>query len=514
MDSLTRFTQLYNELLHPDKPLYGGHMLKRAADLFPERTALICEDQKLTFKELYEQACTISAFLQEHGVQPGHKVMILYENSLNFFRAYHAAWQIGTVVIPVNTFMHEKELTHVIQDAQPQVIIVSEKLEQKVAALYHHAQLSVTQKELDLIITTPRECLLRAQDQQALSVLLYTSGTTGLPKGVMLSSFNCIYNSIQGIASFSSRPDDSILCALPLFHSFMQNACIWSACLLGATVIVVPKIDRKALLSALAHQPTAVCGIPQLFGLFCILKKVTFPRVRYFISGGDALPDKIRNYFELVFGRKICNGYGLTETAPFISVDMEDTRSATNCVGRPFIGMECELRDEAGVRTTAEVGTLWVKGKNVMLGYYNAPQATATMVRDGWLNTGDLATIIADGRIFIRGREKDLIIRNGIKIYPQEVENIIMQHPHVTAVGVIGAPHETDGQTPVAYIATTQDIPVAELEALCRNHLAAYKIPRQFIILKELPATSTGKVDKKALRTLYTQSAVESGRSP
>ncbi|MBY0110091.1 MAG: AMP-binding protein [Candidatus Babeliaceae bacterium] len=511
MEELSHFTKLYNEFLAPKEPLYAGQMLWRAARKWPERIALICNNEEITFNQLYQQASAVSYFLQQQKVVPGDKVMILYENSLDFYRAYHGAWQVGAVVIPINTFMHEKELEHVINDSQPAVLIVSEKLSSKVLQLYKNARFIITQEELNALCANPQQFIPVPLQQHELSVLLYTSGTTGLPKGVMLSSYNCIYNSIQGIAKFTSQKDDRILCALPLFHSFMQNACIWSTCLLGAAVIVVPKIDRKALLVGIACKPTVVLGIPQLFGLFCLLKKLNFSKVRFFICGGDALPDKIRKFFELIYGRKICNGYGLSETSPFVSVDLDDTRSETNTIGKPLIGISVQLRDETGkdISKTA-IGTLWVKGDNTMLGYYNALQATEKILQDGWLNTGDLARINSQGKLVICGREKDLIIHNGIKIYPQEIENCLMQHQAVQAVGVIGQATDDDNEIPVAYIAAPdyvekRDELAQELLHLSKQHLAAYKIPRAFIIMRELPMTATGKINKKELRALNAQ---------
>ncbi len=507
MEELQRFNELYNELLAPDAPLYAGQMLQRAAQKWPDRLALIFQDESLTFKQLYQQASAISLYLENQGLRPGDKVMILYENSLNFYRAYHGAWQTGAVIVPVNTFMHEKELEHVVNDAKPDALIVSDKL--ATSLMLSATKHIITQQLLTQLIAESADYTPRSLGQHDLSVLLYTSGTTGMPKGVMLSSYNCVYNSIQGIAQFKSLPDDKVLCSLPLFHSFMQNGCVWSPCLLGAAVIIVPKIDRKALLAGIAHKPTVVLGIPQLFALFCLMKKIDFSHVRFFVSGGDALPDKIRNYFELIYGRKLCNGYGLSEASPFISVDIDDTRCSTNTVGKPFVGIEIQLRDEAGnVLPSDQIGTLWVKGKNVMLGYYNAPQATQKVLQDGWLNTGDLMRVNSHGKLVMCGREKDLIVHKGIKIYPQEVENCLMQHAGVQAVGVIGAPSCPDGEIPVAYIAARDytdkpEILSAELSELCKQHLAAYKIPRAFFILKELPATATGKIDKKALRIVH-----------
>lgn len=518
MKELTRFTRLYNELLAPENKLYAGQMLHRAFTLWPQQIALICQQETLTFEQLYHQASAVSFFLQENGILPGDRVMILYENSLPFYSAYHGAWQAGAVVVPVNTFMREKELEHVLNDAQPHVLIVSDKLHATATNLFDKIPLVIRQEQLNSLCSQSftKNYTPRTLPHHELSVLLYTSGTTGLPKGVMLSSYNCVYNSIQGISVFDTQQGDRILCSLPLFHSFMQNGCIWSPCLLGAAIIIVPKIDRKTLFAAIAHKPTIVLGVPQLFGLFCMMKKIDFTSVRYFVCGGDALPNKIRKFFELTYGRKICNGYGLSETSPFISVDLEDTRSDTNTVGKPLIGINVQLKDNTHLVDTQPsnnhahdkpIGVLWVKGENIMLGYYNAPEATAQIIDNGWLNTGDLARINSRGALVICGREKDLIVSKGINIYPQEIENCIMQHAAVEGVGAIGLKTEHNDEVPVAYVASREyaDNPTPlqdELMRLCQQHLAAYKVPRHFIILKELPMTSTGKVDKKELRLM------------
>ena len=228
--------------------------------------------------------------------------------------------------------------------------------------------------------------------------------------------------------------------------------------------------------------------------------------MRYCISGGDALPDKIRAAFELVYRRKICNGYGMTETSPFIAADFDDELKPTNTVGTPALGIECSLRDEEGKDVGAgQIGILWIKGQNVMLGYYNAPEQTNAILKDGWLNTGDFAYFDQKGRIVMAGRHKDVLSSKGIKIYPQEIENIIMLHPAVLFVGVIGVPEENVGEVPVAFVSLREHVENIEqqLKKLCIEHLAAYKIPKKFIVVKDMPVTSLGKVDKKRLRVEY-----------
>jgi long-chain acyl-CoA synthetase len=484
--------------------LYAGTLLERAARQFPKRTALIIsEKEQLTYEQLYQRATAVSAYLTEQGVTLRDRVMLLYENSINFYVAYFGIWQTGAVVVPLNTFLHEKELAYVISDAQPKALLVSNELAKKIALIDTPLPLIITEDTLNEIAQKPltQPYTARKLDLDEMCALLYTSGTTGLPKGVMLSSRNIIINIIQGASRFQITDAERIYCALPLFHVFMQNTCVWASTAIGATVIIVPKIGRQTLLAGLALKPTIMLGVPGLYALLCRFKTAHFDTVRYCVSGGDAMVDKIRMYFELLYNRKICNGYGLSETSPFISIDLDDTVSPTSTVGRPCIGVQTEIRGGS------PIGVLWLKGPNIMLGYYNAPEATAKVLVDGWFNTGDLARIDATGKIVICGREKDLIANKGRKIYPQEVENILMAHPYVMMAAVIGVPDETEGEYPIAYVTLKEPLPDAEkvLIAFCKQHLAVYKIPRQFMIVDQLPLTATGKVDKKELKKIREQ---------
>jgi long-chain acyl-CoA synthetase len=505
-----RFQKLSDSIQHPHgTSMYAGQLLYRAAQLSPHHTALICGNESITYHNLFLETTAVSSFLIEKGVQPQQRILILYENSIHFYRAYYGAWQTGAVVVPLNIFLHEKEIEHIIQDAQPSAIIASQQQLKKLSQIIN-LPLTLTEQEMDQIIQhkTDPSFVPHQLDADELSAILYTSGTTGRPKGVMLSSRNILTNSIQVAALFNTSNKDRAYAALPLFHAYMQNTCVWTSFLLCATTIIIPTIDRAALKQGLAHNPTVILAIPALYGLFSLFKDVSFPSVRYFISGGDALPDKIRMAFELVYRRKLCNGYGMTETAPFIAVDLDDGNEATNTVGYPCYGLEYEIRNENNIPVNPDtIGTLWVKGDNVMLGYYNSSEVTAQVLQNGWLNTGDLATSTKNNKIIICGRAKDLIVNKGVKIYPQEVENILMTAPSVTAAAVIGIPHSHNESIVVAYVATSQKDPnlVKTLQDLCHHNLAPYKVPRFIIVRKELPTTTTGKIDKKSLREEYMQ---------
>ncbi len=505
MTELQRYASYKQSLTINNKLMYAGQILERAASQWPERTALICEETSITYKTLFEHALALTALLKERGIKPRDRVMILYENSIEFCIGYHGAWQGGAVITPVNTLLHAQEIAHIINNAQPQAIIISDPQYEKCKDILSIIPIIIRTSDLENAQKSTQkhdpQNLIIPLEENELSALLYTSGTTGNPKGVMLSSHAIIINAIQGCSCLRINQHDKVLAALPFFHSYTQNTCIWSSIIVGATVIIVPKIERKALLKSLAHNPSFIVGIPQLYGLFCLMRNAPLSKTRYFVTGGDALPDRIRMSFELIYRRKLTAGYGLTETAPYVSVDLDDIIKPTDMVGRPMIGIEYQIRDEQGNVLPINVpGILWLKGENLMLGYYQAPEATAQVLVNGWFNTGDIALITPDKKIVLCGREKDLIKSKGIKVYPQEIENVLMQHPHVNAAAVVGQIRD-DEEVPVAFVASTHPEKLEEeLKELCEEHLAIYEIPKNFIIRPSLPMTATGKVDKKVLK--------------
>lgn len=499
--------------------VFSGNLLRLSSEKYPNRVALIGKDRTLTFKECYFRAMLLSKKLQKHGVKQHDRVLLLWENSLEFYIIYFAIWQLGAVVIPVNIFLHERELAYIVNDADPIVSFVSTSLidtfnkalsistEQKQSIILSQSDIdwetdypniSLNEYFSDVITGT-----LKPND---LAVLLYTSGTTGIPKGVMLSSCNVMTNAMQAYARLTTcglKTNERFFCVLPLFHVFAQNTCIWLPFMIGSTIIVVSKIDRKLILDGLAHKPSVFFGFPALYGLLCLMKTAQLDSVKIFVSGADMLPDKIRAVFSMIYGRKICSGYGLTEAAPVIAINYQNAEMPTNFVGYPLVGIECQIRDDnENPIDYGNTGNLWIKGKNVMLGYYEAHDATAKILKDGWLNTGDLSTIRQDGFLAISGRSKDLIIHKGFNIYPAEIENILLRHPAVIRAAVIGHDDPMTGQVPIAFVAVKSKLHDLEpsLRELCFHNLASYKIPRKFICLDDLPLNATGKVDKKQLR--------------
>jgi len=502
------YNDLYRSIIVDEKVMFLGQILRRAAKKHPRRVALIYRGRHVSYRELYYYACKCSKAVRSKGVKKGDRVLLFFENSIEFYVGYFGILQAGAVVVPLNTFLKEHELIHIIEDAQPSLFISSVKLLGQIK--YHNIKnLPPVLTENDLLTEgkVPKEFVdekIDALPFEEMAVLLYTSGTTGMPKGVMLSSKNAITNVIQIIARFGLVGYERGFAVLPLFHSFAQSTCVWSLIMMFCTAIVVPRIDRRAMLEGLKYDPTIFLGVPALYGVLCLMGNAPLESVKYFFSGGDALPDKIRSAFSLVYRRKICSGYGLTETSPVISVEMDDVIEATGTVGKPLIGVNVAIKDQDGKDLGCEqIGEIWVSGDNVMLGYYRAPELTNDVLKNNWLRTGDLGYFDKKGKLVISGRIKDLIIHKGLNIYPQEIENIILTHPQAIFVGVIGEKDDLGGEVPVAYVQLKEQVINIEkkLRDLCMQHLAAYKVPRQFVCGTErLSLTATGKVDKKNLR--------------
>lgn len=478
-------------------------ILHRGAELWPDTIAYICGNDEITYAALYKASQHIAHKLSQLGVHKSDRVIIYYANSIEFFIAYFAVWHIGAIVAPLSIFLSSEEFMRILHDAQPKACIISDELLTKIlpedlptlpAVLtsqdLHHARNDQT--------VTQQERVTRNKDSVA--AFLYTSGTTGFPKAVMLSSYNILYNTAQLLASITIDFQTRVFCPLPLFHCLPQNICVWASSLVGGTAITVAKIDRRSIVQAIEQQPNVIIAVPAIYGLFCMLKTLDFSSVKYFASGADALPEKIRAGFEQLYRRKIINGYGMTECSPFISAQLDDYTVPISYVGEPFPGIEVSIRNENQEEIPShEIGTIWLRGANIMLGYHNAPEATDSILQDGWLNTGDLGRII-DGKIELCGRLRDLIVNKGLKIYPQEIEQLLLTHPQVIAAAAVGQKVDNE-EIPVAFVAASNPSPTLEQELLelCKTKLAAYKIPRKIIIRSELPMNQTGKISKRKL---------------
>lgn len=502
-----QYEELREQLTVDGALLHLSQLLRRAALLFGDSVALIELDRQLTYMELYQRSSALTAELIRRGVVADDRIMMLCQNSIEFYLFYFGILQTGAIAVPVNTFLSKPELEHIVRDCQPKFILASDQLRSLAESCAQ--QITVLGTEL---LDAKCESPLVLKDVigdgiQKPSLILYTSGTTGLPRGVMLSSLNVMSNALQVAVRFKGFDcwRERFFAVLPLFHVFAQNACIWLPLLTGSTVIVVPRIERGAIRRGLELRPTVFLGFPALYGLLCLMRNAPLAGVKVFVSGADAMPARIRGAFAMLYGRAICSGYGLTEASPAIAVDLGDQTAPTESVGPLLAGVDGQVRGPDGMPVEdGHVGTLWVRGNNVMMGYYRSPEATAKVMSNGWLDTGDLARIGTDGQVAICGREKDLIIHKGLNIYPQEIEQVLATHPMVSQVAVIGCPDEDHGQVPVAFVVLKGMMHGAKsvLTKFCKERLATYKVPRSILCVDDLPLNATGKIDKKALGRL------------
>lgn len=505
---LNRFEQQMSKITKNGKLMSLGHLLAYAAEHHGTHIALETQTHHISYESLYKRACMFSLLLKEKGIKEGDAVLVWLENSIEFYIAYFGVLQIGAIVAPLNVYLTEHELTHIIHDADAKLVVTAQEFCTRLKEGSNQVPIMLIEDTINLDgPITMEQFEIAEKDPDALTLLLYTSGTTGLPKGVMISSSNALNNACQAIARMDV-PQCRVLCVLPLFHSFTQNACVWTPLLYGCTIILVRKIDRHLILAGLAKKPDIFLGVPALYGLLCLMKTAPIENIRMFICGADALPDRIRSSFALIYNRKIANGYGMTESSPFIAVDLDDVTEPTSCVGRPCVHLDVEIRDGEG-KPVADgvVGQLWARGPNIMLGYYKAPEQTSKVLKDGWLDTGDLAYINKHGKIVISGREKDIIKNKGLMIYPQEIENVILGHPDVLRAAAIGKPDEA-GEVPIVIVQIRTENPEieAQLLRLCKERLAPYKVPRKFIIIRhDPPLTATGKINKKQLIKQYVE---------
>lgn len=482
---------------------YVGQFSGYANRLFPDRIGIMYHQERITFQQLYRQIVAVHFFLVRNGICPGDVVVICFENSPHFYRFYHGIWHAGAIVAPLNTFLSAAEVKQIVSDAQPKCIITSSMY----IHLFDGLEIPLVQAD-DVPLTIDDQDMAPVdRSLDATCALLYTSGTTGVPKGVMLSSTNILANCAQMLARLNFNDEscpERVLGILPLFHVFAQATSVWAPFLIGASVILVEKIDRTFIIEGLKKDPTVVLGVPSLYGLFCLMKNLSFNTVRYFISGADVMPDTIRMAFALLYGRKILIGYGLTEASPVVAFVADDQLHTAPYIGKPLAGIQVRVLDEQDqLLGINQIGQLVINGPNVMQGYYKAEEQTAQVLKDGWLYTGDLVVQHADQSLSVIGRIKDTIKQKGINIYPQEIEHVLMAHDAVMRVGVIGKSYKNSGEVPIAYIQTKMVIndPDTLFSTFCLGHLAPYKVPKKFICTTyPLPLTATGKVDKKVLR--------------
>ncbi|PJN38535.1 hypothetical protein CG747_23140 [Streptomyces sp. CB02959] len=485
--------------------------LADAARADGDRIAVRQDETALSYGLLDDASARVAALLHTIGVRPGDRVALAVPNVVHFPISYYGILRAGAVVVPLNPLLKAREFAYAFRDCGATAVLTHPQAADEVCTAAAETGTECLVSDSGTLGT-----LLRATDPMAevvarsahdTAVILYTSGTTGTPKGAELTHHNLLTNAATTAASILRLdPDDVLLGALPLFHAFGQTCALNAAVAAGATLTLIPRFAPQRALEIMSRdRVTVFLGVPTMYTSLLrsgLPDHHDFSRLRLAVSGGAALPDEALHAAERSFGVPVLEGYGLSETSPVAAFNHPDRPRKPGAIGHPVRGVEMRLLAPDGTAVgPGGIGEIAIRGENVMKGYWNRPEATAEAMRDGWFRTGDLARVDEDGYYFVVDRKKDLIIRGGYNVYPREIEELLYTHPAVAEAAVIGVPDELHGEEVAAAITLRPDahITASELRAYLKQRLAAYKYPRIITFTDSLPKSATGKILKREI---------------
>jgi len=531
---------------YPEVPLY--EFLRISAQKYPDKTALIYFDGKMTYKELDVLTDRFAAALADLGVKKGDRVALFLPNTPLFVISYYGALKAGAVVTAMSPLYKEREVEHQLNDSEAETIVLLDLLYPIVEKVWERTKLrNVIVGSLrdympsfkaflgSLLGKIPsrhverranvyffRELVARyganppkieINPKEDLAALQYTGGTTGISKGAMLTHMNLVSNAVMCKEWLQPREgEEVVLTVLPLFHIYGMTTSMNAPILFAGTMVLLPRFDPVAVLQAIhKYRVTVFCGAPTMYAMLLAhsdLKKYDLTSVRFCISGAAPLPPDVQKKFMEVTGGVLVEGYGLTESSPVTHTNPLDRTMKTvkiGSIGIPWPDTDAKIVDiETGEKELppGEVGELIVRGPQVMKGYWKMPEETSAVLRDGWLYTGDVGKMDEDGYFYITDRKKDLIKYKGYSVYPRELEDVLYEHPAVKLCGVIGKPDPVAGEIPKAFVVLKEGATVTEEELMkfVNEKVAPYKAIRELEIRKELPLSAVGKVLRRVLR--------------
>ncbi len=496
-------------------------VLQQTAARVPERPAIFFGDQTISYAQLAGTVERVAAGLADLGVGPGDRVALLLPNCPQFVYASVAAARLGAMSVPMNPILAPEEVAYILEDSGARVVFAVEKTAPLALAMAQRCECvehcvvaaeEIPEGALDFraLLREDTSGLPEPPGAEEVAVLQYTSGTTGHPKGAMLTHANLLSNAAASAEAVQMNERDVFLAVLPLFHVFGATVTMIIPITLGAASAHIPRFEPLPTLQTIERAGVSIfCGVPSMFAVLAALKGQHGPdlsTLRLCISGGAALPRELTPIIEERYETTLLEGYGPTEASPVISVNRTRESRKIGSVGPPLPGVEVQIRDESGAEVkTGEIGEICARGPNIMRGYWQDPEKTAGTIRDGWLYTGDLGHVDADGYIYIVDRKTDMIIVGGLNVYPREVEDVIRLLPAVRDVAVVGSSSRLRGETVSAFIELSEGGSLGEGEIIehCSEHLARYKVPRTIHFMHELPRSATGKVLKRELRARF-----------
>lgn len=498
------------------------HGLSEVAKLRKGHVAYIFEGEKVTYGQLEQSVDTFALGLLKIGVKKGDHIALIVGNSPQFIIGLYGAWKVGATVIPINPIYSPDEMAYILQNGDVTYIIALDVLRPVMETVLHFipaiqcvilcetrqeklAQETERMKSLSNVMAlgngVPLPISVAKED---IAVILYTSGTTGKPKGAMLTHHN-LYSNAHDIGEYLDFSEhDRIIVTLPMFHVFCLTVALNAAFVRGATLIILAKFSPEKIFQVTKQYKTTVFpGVPTMYNFLYQYSEGKAEDVsswRLCVSGGASMPVALLNRFEEKFQVIISEGYGLSEAAPVTTFNPVDRPRKPGSIGTNIMNVENKVVDHNGIEVAVgEVGELIVKGPNVMKGYYKMVEATKEALKDGWLYTGDLATVDEEGYFTIVDRKKEVILVGGYNVYPREVEEVLHAHESVVEAAVIGIEDNNQGEVVKAYVVVKDATLPEELLHYCELHLAKYKVPKVIQFIDELPKNSTGKIVRRML---------------
>ncbi|WNF38654.1 long-chain fatty acid--CoA ligase [Bacillaceae bacterium IKA-2] len=483
--------------------------LKKRARITPDRVAVVDGETKeqWTYQNLHERAESIAAYLHGIGVSKGERVALLASNQVCYFDLMFACTKLGAIFVPLNWRLSKKEIQYILSDCEPILIAYHEKFQFLLPNQFQGVLLNIDQQFEELVgYNTFSQKIYSDVDEADSLAIIYTGGTTGKPKGVVLTHRSIFFNAVNTIISWNLTCNDTTITYLPMFHTGGLNALSIPLLHIGGKVVIGDLFESDRMIDLInEEQCTILLLVPTMYHVLTetkLFQITSFPSMHTFLSGGAPCSYRIYDAFAkkgLVFKE----GYGLTEAGPNnFYINPNDALKKRGSVGKPMLYNRVKLLDAHGREVQcSEVGEIVISGHHLFTQYWNNPSVTAETKRDGWLYTGDLGKFDEDGYFYIVGRKKDMIITGGENVFPLEVEHIITEYEMVAEVAVVGISNEKWGEVVTAFIVPKKGMQITEkeIESHCKEYLGSYKVPKTILFVTELPKTSVGKIDKKKL---------------